>query len=145
MAPAQPLVDIDPECKPHLCREIPPDKENGSSMPISCNNGCVDNTIKIEVLINDKEKALNCPEDLDVDILECTNNSDIRWAQTEDPDATEYSSSFGGTASDYSGFSEGEVESNFFGDNDLASAFDAFSNAFRMRCVSFLYFKKFIS
>lgn len=150
MAPAQPLVDIDPDCKPQLCAEIAPNKENGSSVPttdtkgLSCIDNCEDNTIGIEFLINDENKASNCPEDVDVDIIECRNNSDTRLAETEDPDATEYSSSFGDTASEtenYSGFSEGEVESNFFGDNDFGSAFDAFSNAFQMRCVSVFIFK----
>ena len=150
MAPAQPLVDIDPDCKPQLCAEIAPNKENGSSVPttdtkgFSCIDDCEDNTIGIEILINDENKASNCPEDVDVDIIECRNNSDTRLAETEDPDATEYSSSFGDTASEtenYSGFSEGEVESNFFGDNDFGSAFDAFSNVFQMRCVSVFIFK----
>ncbi|KAM6583093.1 hypothetical protein CsatB_010095 [Cannabis sativa] len=32
-------------------------------------------------------------------------------------------------------FSEGKVESQFFGDNGFGSSFDAFASVFQMRCV----------
>lgn len=145
MVPAQPLMeDIDPDRKPHLGSEIVPDKDsNRSFVPksdtkgLSCISKREDATIKMEVLMNEENKSLSFLEDVDVDIIERRNNSGIRLAEAEDPDATENSSSFGNTVSDTencSGFSEGEVESHFFGDNNV---FDAFSNVFQMRCVHF--------
>ncbi|CAL1404761.1 unnamed protein product [Linum trigynum] len=55
-------------------------------------------------------------------------------AAAADLDATEHSSSFEETLSDTDKCnSEGEVESEFFGDGDIASPFDAFSSLFYSR------------
>lgn len=75
-------------------------------------------------------------EDAQVDITEFTNSGNEELANDQDPDATECSSSFGGTLSDseyYSGMSEAEVDSQFCRDNDFPSALDAFDSMFRMR------------
>lgn len=146
MAPAHPVMDMDPDCKPHLGAEIVPDKENNRTFVpksdtkgLSCINSSEETTIKMEVLMNEENKALSFMEDVEVDIIERRNNSGIVLGETEDPDATENSSSFGNTVSDKencSGFSEAEVESHFFGDDNL---FDTFSNVFQMRCVHFLF------
>ncbi|KAB5512736.1 hypothetical protein DKX38_029764 [Salix brachista] len=67
-------------------------------------------------------------------ILPCTKINETRSAEDEDPDATEYSSSFADTTSDTercSGLSEAELDSQFFGDRDLASPYDAFDVIFQ--------------
>lgn len=141
MPPAQPLMDIVPNYKPPVKAEVAPG-HNKSSVDILPMKGiqCKDAVIKTESLMNEKNKdPEKCLLDMDVEI-QCENNSSIRVADTEDPDATEYSSSFDDTVSDAdncTGFGEGEVESQFFGDNSFGSAFDAFSSVFHMRCDIF--------
>ncbi|KAI6699094.1 hypothetical protein NL676_019213 [Syzygium grande] len=74
--------------------------------------------------------------DAEVDVTEFTNSGNEESANAQDPDATEFSSSFGGTLSDseyYSGMSEAEVDSQFCRDNDFPSALDAFDSMFRLR------------
>ncbi|XP_022159105.1 uncharacterized protein LOC111025545 [Momordica charantia] len=76
-----------------------------------------------------------CREDLEVEIIECSNETDPKLYGKEDPDATEYSSSFAETsdADDCSGFSEGDVETQFFGDIGLPPAFGSFSSTLPIR------------
>lgn len=72
--------------------------------------------------------------DSEVDIIECTTASDVRFAKDEDPDATEYSSSFGNTTSgaeNHSELSETEVESWFCGNS--SPEFNLFHYSFPMR------------
>lgn len=82
----------------------------------------------------------NSREDLEVDIIEGSNKTDPKFCGKEDPDATEYSSSFGETsdADNCSGFSEGEVETQFFGDIGLPPTFGSFSSTLQIR---FLFFQ----
>ncbi|KAK9932177.1 hypothetical protein M0R45_019425 [Rubus argutus] len=143
MATAQPFTDIDQDCKPCINAKVELDTENRSSLANSaledlrCMNNCEDTSVRMKSLLHGKEEAPTCIVDVDLDIIECRNNQNHSLqAETEDPDATEYSSSFANTVSDtenFSGFSEGEVESQFFPQNGLTSAFDAFSSAFQMR------------
>ncbi|KAK4421999.1 hypothetical protein Salat_2150600 [Sesamum alatum] len=75
-------------------------------------------------------------EEASVDVLEFSRSRDIRVEAKEDPDATENSSSFADTASgneNISGLSDAEVESQFFGDSDLAPPFDGFGSVFPIR------------
>ena len=143
MAPAQPKMELEADRKPQLNVEFVPDKEiksfvaNSDMKGITCGSNREDTITRIKDRIEDKNMAL---EDVDIDVTECRNNSDIRLVETEDPNATEYSSSFDDTADDaenFSGYSDGEVESQFFGDNGFGSAFDAFDTVFRMRYVHF--------
>ncbi|KAL6294018.1 hypothetical protein ACE6H2_002160 [Prunus campanulata] len=139
MAPAQPFTEIDQDCRPSINAKVELDRENRSSLPNSAVEGlgCMKNCEDTAIRMNGEDKASMCTLDVDVDIVECRNNHNSSLqAETEDPDATEYSSSFADTTSDtenFSGFSEGEVQSQFFADNGLASAFDAFSSSFQMR------------
>ncbi|POO02034.1 elongation factor [Trema orientale] len=142
MSPAQPLMDVEVDCKPNINAQVAPENGNKSSLTVaenlamrclSCSSNFEDSITGMEDLIDDQNKVL---EEVDVDITEWRNDSDIRLAEKEDPDATEYSSSFEDTASDAencSGFCEGEVESQFFGDNGFASSFDALGSVFQMR------------
>ncbi|KAE8076633.1 hypothetical protein FH972_015270 [Carpinus fangiana] len=142
MAPAQPFMDIDLDIKPPIAAKMALDKEKRSSQTNSdgkglrCKSNCGGTNIETQAMLDDQTKALKCPEDLEVDIIGCTVKSEIRSIKREDPDATEYSSSFADTTSNNencSGLSEGEVESQLFGDDSLASAFDAFSSSLQMR------------
>lgn len=142
MGPAQPFMDIDMDIKPHITATVAPNKEKISSLKNSdgkglrCRSNCEGIKIEAQAMLGDQSTAPNFPEDLEVDIIGSTTKSDIGLTKSEDPDATEYSSSFADTNSgteNCSGLSEGEVESQFFGDNSLASPFDAFSSAFQMR------------
>ncbi|KAL5574745.1 hypothetical protein UlMin_016444 [Ulmus minor] len=96
---------------------------------LSCVNNCKDTITSLEVWIDGKNKA---PKDGDVDVVGYRKNVSKKLTEPEDPDATDYSSSFANTASDDEnccGYSESEVESHFIGDNVFSSTF----NAFRMR------------
>lgn len=132
-------MEFEEDRKPLLNAEVASDKGKRSSgadsamKGLSCSNNCEDAIIGTEDWLDDKSKI---PKYVDVDITECRNHSDVGMAETEDPNATEYSSSFDGTADDNencSGFCEGEVESQFLGDNGFGSSFDAFGSVFQMR------------
>lgn len=152
MSPAQPFMDIDLDVKPPIAAKMALDKEKRSSLTNSngkvlrCRSNSGGTNIETQAMLDDQTKALKPPEDLEVDIIGCTVKSEIRSIKSEDPDATEYSSSFADTSSNTencSGLSEGEVESQFFGDDSLASAFDAFSTSLQMRFVLIPYFDSF--
>ena len=139
MSPAQPLMDVEADCKPNINALVVPEdeikssKENLAMKGLSCSSNRKDSIIGMEDLINEQNKA---SEDVDIDKTESRNNYDFRLAENEDPDATEYSSSFDGSeAENCSGFSEGEVESELFGDGGFGSSVDAFGSVFQMRCV----------
>ncbi|XP_039033113.1 uncharacterized protein LOC120168929 [Hibiscus syriacus] len=96
-------------------------------------NKCKESIDNMEVVRHKQNKA---PEDVEVDIIGCTNNNDTTTVKIEDPDATECSSSFADTASDTdkcSGLSDAEVESQFVGDAAFASANEPFSSVFHIR------------
>ncbi|KAJ8774745.1 hypothetical protein K2173_017191 [Erythroxylum novogranatense] len=89
-----------------------------------------------DTMLDEKTKVSNDVGDVEVDITTCTNITKTGLAETEDPEATEYSSSFVDKTSNterYSGLSDAEVESQFFSDNDLASHYDAFGSLFKTR------------
>lgn len=82
-------------------------------------------------------------EELDVDIVESDENNIATTDEEEDPNATEYSSSFSDTASEdadmlCNGLTEdAEVESHYWDETDLGPAYDSFSSIFHYRCVCF--------
>ncbi|KAK9931945.1 hypothetical protein M0R45_019199 [Rubus argutus] len=101
MAPAQLFTDIDRECKPCINAKVELDIENMSSLANStledlrCMNNCEDTSIRMKSLLHGKEEAPMCIVDVDLYIIECRNNHNHSLqVETEDPDATEYSSSF---------------------------------------------------
>ncbi|KAF8049149.1 hypothetical protein N665_2283s0003 [Sinapis alba] len=77
-------------------------------------------------------------EELDVDIVEPDENN-LATTDEEDPDATEYSSSFSDTESEdadmlCNGLNEdAEVESHYWDETDLGPAYDSFSSIFHYR------------
>ncbi|CAN6804323.1 unnamed protein product [Brassica oleracea] len=83
--------------------------------------------------------SANTGEELEVDIVESEENN-IATTDEEDPDATEYSSSFSDTASEdadmlCNGLAEeyAEVESHYWDETDLGPAYDSFSSIFHYR------------
>ncbi|XWS09428.1 hypothetical protein CRYUN_Cryun40dG0083800 [Craigia yunnanensis] len=142
MAPAQILMDFNTDSKPHCHAKDVLDKEKTTPLDSSdvsssrCMNKCEESINNMEGLLHKQNKAPKSPEDVEVDIIGCTNNNDIRTIKTEDLEATECSSSFADTTSDTekcSGLSDAEVESQFIGDAAVGSAYDAFSSVFHMR------------
>ena len=87
--------------------------------------------------------SANTGEELDVDIVESDENN-IATTDEEDPNATEYSSSFSDTASEdadmlCNGLAEdAEVESHYWDETDLGPAYDSFSSIFHYRSVFLL-------
>ncbi|KAK4566380.1 hypothetical protein RGQ29_002579 [Quercus rubra] len=140
MGPTQLFMDTDLDIKPHITAKVAPNEEkinslrNSGGKGLICRNGGT--KIETQAILGNQSKATKFPEDLEVDIVGSTIKSDIGLTKSEDPDATDYSSSFADSASDIencSGLSEGEVESQFFGDNGLGSSFDTFGNTLQLR------------
>uniref|UniRef100_A0A2P2JAL7 Uncharacterized protein LOC105628261 n=1 Tax=Rhizophora mucronata TaxID=61149 RepID=A0A2P2JAL7_RHIMU len=135
-------MDVDSECKPHRSTEVAIDTQNKNAPTVS-NGMDLRHTVKCEETVNgwdtvlsEQIKASNDLVDVEVDIVACTNTNETGSAQAEDPDATEYSSSFADTTSDtekYSERSDVEVESQFFGDSELASPYDELGSLFGTR------------
>ncbi|XP_061945166.1 uncharacterized protein LOC133669145 [Populus nigra] len=143
MVPAQPVMDIKPDCKLQNSTNIVIDRENknvqdtSDGLGLRCKNECEETINQVNTLLDAKATIPKDFDDVEVDIVTCTKINETKSALVEDPDATEYSSSFADTTSDpekCSGLSEAEMESQFFGDSDLASPYDdAFSSIFQTR------------
>ncbi|KMT15508.1 hypothetical protein BVRB_3g058610 isoform B [Beta vulgaris subsp. vulgaris] len=91
---------------------------------------------EMEAFLDGKLDNPQSTRDVYADITEPMSSSAIRVPDTEDPDATENSSSFGDTASrseNVSGTSDAEVESEFRVDTGLASTLDSYGSVFPMR------------
>lgn len=136
---AQTWTKIDPDRK----LKYAPCSKNISGTTYDMNLKCIHDNEDMKLIMENKLRRQvsppGNPEDAKVDVAECLNmGSAARWPDSQDPDETEYSSSFSGTVSDYehsSGLNDAEVESQFSIDNDLAPAFDAFSSMLHVRCV----------
>ncbi|CAK8577581.1 unnamed protein product [Lathyrus sativus] len=99
--------------------------------------------VKVESIVPDEKidtASAKDYEDVEVDIMSLTNKVDVGSNKNEDPDATdpdatEYSSSFGETDSDGENSSRpsDEVESEFFGENGVAGDSDSARPGFRPR------------
>ncbi|XP_010257268.1 PREDICTED: uncharacterized protein LOC104597440 isoform X2 [Nelumbo nucifera] len=143
MDPSQIFVDPDPESKPKDNVKIALEKVNGvflatrDQQGLRCMSNCEDTTFDIECLLDQHTKVEDEAMDVEVDIIECMNTNANSLDEADDPDATEYSSSFGDTISgteDNSRLSDAEVESRYCDDNDLASTFfDGLDSLFRKR------------
>ncbi|XP_068657322.1 uncharacterized protein [Aristolochia californica] len=137
MAPAQAFVDIEAEIpeislKSISQREIEDIFEVNDEENFRCTDNCEDSTFDMETLFG--QDQVEETDKLDVDIAYCTDTTGM-IVQEEDPDATEYSSSFGGTIS---GSQEGlkfnssdvEVESQYHVENEASAIFYGFSRLF---------------
>lgn len=90
--------------------------------------------VKMEPFLDEQINPSKVFEDTEVDIVSWTNKGDFASNKIEDPDATDYSSSFADTTSDVengSRLSDAEVESEFLGAEGLAGTFD--ESSFPMR------------
>ncbi|XP_038689357.1 uncharacterized protein LOC119988407 isoform X2 [Tripterygium wilfordii] len=126
-------MDMNYENKPQHSAKVAADNANRTVVENDDRKGtrCMDTVSGMEAPLTDPDD----PDMAKVDIISFSSFDETRLAESDDPDATEHSSSFGDTVSDSercSGLSEGEVESQFFGDSDLAS-YDAFNSLFQMR------------
>ncbi|OVA07719.1 hypothetical protein BVC80_1827g89 [Macleaya cordata] len=134
MVPSPMLIDVDQENKLEVGLKVPLNQDDKN---LRCTNNCEDTNFDMEALLDQQTVVPAAAESSEVEIIECTNASEIRLPEGDDPDATEYSSSFGDTVSgndDGSRLSDAEVESHFCGDNGLgANVFDGFSSLFQMR------------
>ncbi|KAK4742128.1 hypothetical protein SAY87_000129 [Trapa incisa] len=137
MTPAQTLTKIDPE---DSIQKYASCSKSISGATYGMDLKCNENSKKMSIVETHTRRQVSQPghpEDAKVDVAECSNmGSAARWSDSQDPDATEYSSSFSGTVSDYehcSGLSDVEVESQMSIDNDLPSAFDVFDSMLHVR------------
>ncbi|KAK6930471.1 hypothetical protein RJ641_004565 [Dillenia turbinata] len=139
MAPAQVLADVDPRLAPESMPKLAADEEDGGfSVDIDDMDSECTSTLKDvsenEATLDVQKDASECDTDAEVDIEESGDASNIRFEKTEDPDATEYSSSFGDTNSGAeTGFSDAEVESQLCNDLCFQPPFDGLSKEFRPR------------
>ncbi|CAJ1939336.1 unnamed protein product [Sphenostylis stenocarpa] len=95
---------------------------------------CEKPVIKVEPFLDDQINSTKVFEDTEVDIVSWINKGDFVSNKIEDPDATDYSSSFADTTSDTengSRLGDAEVVSEFLGDSGLTDAYDG--SAFPMR------------
>ncbi|XVF59330.1 hypothetical protein PTKIN_Ptkin07bG0267100 [Pterospermum kingtungense] len=133
--------DLEPKDKSKTMLEVVSNnKENGNLPPdskdkfIQCVSNCEDQSLGEETLCGvGQAKIPKGNEDLEIDITECSNSGVDRLAVAECQDATENSSSFGGTVSGAeadSAISDAEVESAITGASPLGSMFDGL---FQMR------------
>lgn len=140
MAPCQSLMDVNSENQSHHTRKVTPESEksslnNADGYHVKCMTSCEDVNRTVFPL-DEQSNALKGAEDIEVNISDCLNESDCKLTEAEDPDSTECSSSFVNISSDtekHCGFSDAEVESQFFGDDDLGPGCDAFSRMAQTR------------
>lgn len=134
-------MDVIPGGEPRKTIKVEPDEEvkcvlaKSEETSVKCLN---DHKESKDVLSNGQTMSPKGPEDVEVDIVKFTTDGEIRLTEAEDPDATEYSSSFGNTEPDTercSGLSEVEVESQYFDVNGLRTNCDSFGRLFQMRFV----------
>lgn len=143
MAPAQHIGQTALDRKPKFSVKIAATAATGKTNTIPYNSEKKGfnyryNIVQMESTLNARTtKASNSATDVAVDVTGFARSSDIRLATKEDPDETEYSSSFADTTSgndNGSGPSDAEVESRFYDDSGLASSFDGFGSLFPIRC-----------
>lgn len=132
-------MDVIPGGEPRKTIKVEPDEEvkcvlaKSEETSVKCLN---DHKESKDVLSNGQTMSPKGPENVEVDIVKFTTDGEIRLTEAEDPDATEYSSSFGNTEPDTercSGLSEVEVESQYFDVNGLRTNCDSFGRLFQMR------------
>ncbi|WCJ41234.1 hypothetical protein M5689_022116 [Euphorbia peplus] len=135
MVPALALMDVDRGYNQQHSIKAEPNIDTGTIVPKANLTGSECIASERSTLL-DEQTMLKDPEDVEIDVVTYRKISDFRTAEAEDPDATEYSSSFANTFSDTekcSGLSENEVESQFFDDSDLASPYDTFGSIFQTK------------
>lgn len=140
MVPAQALADVDEERKPDIIVKSQAEEVSREKMMMSdavglvCANNCEDNGFYAGSSC-DPRKVDNIM-DQEIGILECNDDVAIEKVKDEEPDATEYSSSFGDTflgADNESKLnqSDDEVDSGFGGTNDDPAVFGAFNRVLK--------------
>ncbi|GMH00639.1 hypothetical protein Nepgr_002478 [Nepenthes gracilis] len=116
-------------------------KKNGNASKVArelltCASDCKDNSFDMDALQNEHIAALNVTEDMEINITECMSSHEKELVKIEHEDATENSSSFGGTDSGTENAavsSDAEVESRRQDDGTSMLALDGFDDLFRVR------------
>lgn len=127
--------DLEPKDNSKTMMDVVSSKNETGSLPhdsedkfMHCASNCEDQDFGEETLYGvGQAKIPEGNEDLEINITECTNSGGDRLAVAEYQDATENSSSFGGTVSrdeNDSVISDAEVESELCGGNLSGSVFD---------------------
>ena len=140
--------DLESKDKLKKMMEVVSNKNENGNLPhdskdkfMHCVSNCEDHNFGEETLHGVGQA--NIPEgneDMEINITECINSGTDRLAVAECQDATENSSSFGGTVSggeNDSAISDAEVESALCSVSPLGSVFDGL---FQMRYFSLNYF-----
>ncbi|XVE87039.1 hypothetical protein DITRI_Ditri18aG0083900 [Diplodiscus trichospermus] len=127
--------DLDPKDKSETMMDAVLCNNDNRSLPheskdefMLCASNCEDHNFGEETLYGvGQAKIPDGNEDMEINITECTNSGGDRFAVAECQDATENSSSFGGTVSrgeNDSALSDAEVDSALCGGSPLGSEFD---------------------
>lgn len=128
---AEPHMELNQETKQLNGEKLSPKKEQ---IPVGEHEECGLTSANTS---EETVTSVSGGEELDVDIVESDENNIS--TTDEDPDATEYSSSFSDTASEnadmlFNGLTEeAEVESHYWDETDLGPAYDSFSSIFHFR------------
>ncbi|KAF5736199.1 hypothetical protein HS088_TW14G00335 [Tripterygium wilfordii] len=104
--------------------------------PMQCASNYEDNNFDMDVVNKDQNKLQYGSQDVEVNVTECTNSSDIGKVEDNYQDATESMSSFGDTVSsteNNSMLSDTEVESSLRYRNTSPSIIDGCGGAFQTR------------
>ncbi|XP_022751232.1 uncharacterized protein LOC111299952 [Durio zibethinus] len=134
-------LDSEPKDKSKTMMEVVSSNNENGNLPhdskdkfMHCVSNCEDHNFGEETLYGvGQAKISQGNEDMEINITECTNSVVDRLAVVECQDATENSSSFGGTVSggeNDSAISDAEAQSALCGVSPLGSAFDGL---FQMR------------
>nr|XP_010912733.2 uncharacterized protein LOC105038583 [Elaeis guineensis] len=153
MVPAQALADVDEERKPDIIVKSEAEEVSREKMMTSdaaglvCVNNCEDNGLYSESSCD--LRMVDDIMDQEIDILDCNDDVAIEKVKDEDPDTTEYSSSFGETFSgsdNESGLNQSnvEVDSGFGVMNGDPDVFDRFNKVFKKKKVT-AHWRKFVS
>ncbi|CAH2063517.1 unnamed protein product [Thlaspi arvense] len=131
MTVAEPQMELNQESEQYNAEKLSPKKEQ------SPGGGREECGLTSANTSDETLTSVSGGEELDVDVVESDDNN-ISAAE-EDPNATEYSSSFSDTASSdadmlFNGLNEeAEVESHYWDETDLGPAYDSFSSIFHFR------------
>lgn len=110
-----------------------------SSADLKCSNNFEDHSFNMDALLDPLQNGKM--GDIEVDVVNSTDYK-VKLENEDDPEATEYSSSFGGTMSESdevhgSNCSDVEVNSQFRGESEASMSFNGTSRLFPARYVLF--------
>lgn len=110
-----------------------------SSADLKCSNNFEDHSFDMDALLDPIQNGK--AGDIEVDVINC-RDYDVKLENEDDPDATEHSSSFGGTMSESDevhgpNSSDAEVNSEFRGESEASMLLNGTSRLLSARYVLF--------